>query len=77
MQLALAVVRTVLAAHCYWKLAHALPQLAAFVLSLAEEAGGGMVGEGEEHLQGMSSHLLELLGAGMDNQSLGCRGIAG
>ena len=36
-----------------------------------------MVGEGEEHLQGVSSHLLQLLGTGVDHHPLGCWGIAG
>ena len=58
-------------------LAHALAQVAAFIFPIAKEAAGGMIGEGQEHLQGISSHLLQLLCPGLHHHSLFRQGIAG
>ena len=77
LQLAFAVLGAVLASHSHRELSHALPQVPAFVLSLAEEAAGGMVGQSQEHLQGMPPHLLKLIGAGLHHHAFLGRGVAG
>jgi hypothetical protein len=77
LELALPVLGAVLAAYSHRELSHALAQVVAFVFPFAEKAAGRMVGEGQEHLQGMSSHLLQLLCPGLYHHSLFSLGIAG
>jgi hypothetical protein len=77
LQLAFAVLGAVLAAYCHRELAHALAQVIAFASPFAKEAAGGMIGECQEHLQGVSSHLLQLLCPGLYHHSLFRLGIAG
>jgi hypothetical protein len=71
------VLGAVLAAHSYRKLSHALAQIIAIVFPIAEKATGGMVGESQEHLQGMSSHLLQLICSRLHYHSLFGQGVAG
>jgi len=77
LQLASPIAGAELASHRHRKLLHTLTELGAFVLSIAEKTGGGMVGEGEEHLQGVSSHLLQLFSPGLDDHTLLREGVAG
>jgi hypothetical protein len=77
LQLTFLVLGAVLAAHCDRKLAHALAQVAAFILPVAKQAAGRMIGEGQEHLQGISPHLLKLLCLGLHHHSIFCRGATG
>jgi hypothetical protein len=76
LQLTLLVLWAVLAAHGDRKLAQALAQVAAFIFPVAKEATGRMIGECQEHLQGISSHLLKLLCSSFYHHSLFCKGIA-
>lgn len=77
LQFTFLILWAVLAAHSDRKLAQAFAQIGAFVLPVAKEAAGGMIGEGQEHLQGVSSHLLQLIGLGLHHHPLFCRSIAG
>jgi len=77
LQLAHTILGAVLASHGNRQLSHALPQIPAFVLSLAEKAAGGMVGQSQKHLQGVPPHLLQLLGPGLYHHALQGRGVAG
>jgi len=77
LQLAHSILGAVLASHGHRKPPHALPQIPAFVLSLAEEAAGRMVGQSQNHLQGMPPHLLQLIGPGLHHHALPGRCVAG
>jgi hypothetical protein len=77
LQLTLLVLGAVLASHGNRKLAHALAQVAAFIFPIAKQATGRMIGQCQEHLQGISPHLLKLLCLGLHHHSLFCRGVAG
>jgi hypothetical protein len=76
LQLTLLILRAVLAAHGDRKLAQALAQVTAFIFPVAKQATGGMIGQCQEHLQGISSHLLKLLCSGFYHHPLFCMGIA-
>jgi hypothetical protein len=77
LQFTLLVLEAVLASHGNRELAHALAQVAAFIFPVAKQATGRMIGKCQEHLQGISPHLLKLLGLGLHHHSLFCRGVAG
>jgi hypothetical protein len=72
LQLTFFILGAVLAAHSDREFAHAFAQIVAFVFPVAKKAAGGVIGESEEHLQGVSSHLLQFIGPGLHHHSFFC-----